>query len=42
MASPLFTAKEDWSLIPTHIFLGYEKPAVIAEHRAARCVLIYV
>ncbi|PAV67400.1 hypothetical protein WR25_21441 [Diploscapter pachys] len=42
MSSPLFCSKNDWSLVPTHIVLGYEKPAVIAEHRAARCVLIYV
>ncbi|CAI5445335.1 unnamed protein product [Caenorhabditis angaria] len=42
MNSPLFAASSEWRLCPAYVQLGYEKPAVLAEHRQQRCVLIYV
>ncbi|CAB3402158.1 unnamed protein product [Caenorhabditis bovis] len=42
MTSPLFEASSDWRLSPAYVQLGYEKPAILAEHREQRCILIYV
>ncbi|CAD6196355.1 unnamed protein product [Caenorhabditis auriculariae] len=41
MSSPLFAARGEWRLSPTSIQIGFDKPAVLAEHRRARCVLVY-
>ncbi|KAK5973215.1 hypothetical protein GCK32_021718, partial [Trichostrongylus colubriformis] len=40
--SPLFCGPNEWQLTPAAINLGYGKPAVLAEHKAAVCILIYV
>ncbi|KAK6058758.1 helicase protein [Cooperia oncophora] len=40
--SPLFNNPDEWQLTPAAINLGYGKPAVLAEHIKAVCILIYV
>ncbi|WKY01390.1 hypothetical protein Q1695_015410 [Nippostrongylus brasiliensis] len=40
--SPLFNYCDEWRLTPASINLGYEKSAVLAEHKNAICILIYV
>ncbi|KIH54771.1 F-box domain protein [Ancylostoma duodenale] len=40
--SPLFANPNEWKLTPTAVQLGYEKSAVLAEHKNAVCILIYV
>lgn len=40
--SPLFPGREDWRIRGTHLPLGYDKYAILAEHRNQKCVVICV
>lgn len=40
--SPLFAFQNEWRLTPAVVRLGYEKLAVLAEHKRSVCILIFL